>query len=329
MRRYLLAAVMAVLVAPLVACGGDGPSATTPGMAPRGTQMTTTKPARQDLTNKISLTGKVEMNPVYGLASPIDGEIRYFDVQPSTATPTRATGVANVWANNKATRVDVPAGSNFAGRLVDDRAKVTAGMPIVSARYAGYGIVADIDAANAYKIVDALATVRVQIQSGPGPFGCSVLGTIAALPAGTIPEPPAPDPAEGDPATQPQTNPNPAGQGSAATGMRLVCAAPADVKLINGAGATLEIVTASVTNVMVLPVEAVAGSQGKGQVDVMQPDGTRKTVEVELGLTDGKVIEIRSGLTGDEEVAVPGPNLPPGANDQPSGPGKPPVVISK
>jgi hypothetical protein len=123
--------------------------------------------------------------------------------------------------------------------------------------------------------------VRVQIQSGPGPFGCSVLGTIAALPAGTIPEPPAPDPAEGDPATQPQTNPNPAGQGSAATGMRLVCAAPADVKLINGAGATLEVVTASVTNVMVLPVEAVAGSQGKGQVDVMQPDGTRKTVEVE------------------------------------------------
>jgi len=327
-RRLLSVAVMALIVTPLVACSDNGPSSNTPDMAPRGTQMTTTKPSRQDLTNKVSLTGKVEMNPVYGLASPIDGEIRYFDLQPSTATPTRPTGVANVWANNKATRVEVPAGSNFAGRLVDDRAKVTAGMPIVSARYAGYGIVADIDAANAYKIVDALATVRVQIQSGPGPFACTVLGTIAALPAGTIPEPPAPDPAEGDPATQPQTNPNPAGQGSAATGMRLVCAAPTDVKLINGAGATLEVVTASVTNVLVLPVEAVAGSQGKGQVDVMQPDGTRKTVEVELGLTDGKVIEIKSGLTGDEEVAVPGPNLPPGANDQPSGPGKP-VVISK
>jgi hypothetical protein len=110
--------------------------------------------------------------------------------------------------------------------------------------------------------------------------------------------------------------------------MRLVCAAPTDVKLINGAGATLEVVTASVTNVLVLPVEAVAGSQGKGQVDVMQPDGTKKTVEVELGLTDGKVIEIRAGLTGDEEVAVPGPNLPPDANDQPGGPGKP-VVTSK
>ncbi len=29
-----------------------------------------------------------------------------------------------------------------------------------------------------------------------------------------------------------------------------------------------------------------------------------------LGLTDGKVVEIKSGLTGDETVAVPGPNLP-------------------
>ena len=60
----------------------------------------------------------------------------------------------------------------------------------------------------------------------------------------------------------------------------------------------------------------------------MQPDGTRKTVEVELGLTDGKVIEIKSGLTGDETVAVPGPNLPPG---QQTGDGQSggPVVVRK
>ena len=69
-------------------------------------------------------------------------------------------------------------------------------------------------------------------------------------------------------------------------------------------------VTAKATNALVLPVEAVAGSQGKGKVDVVAPDGTRKTVDVVLGLTDGKVIEIKSGLTGDETVAVPGPNLP-------------------
>jgi len=70
----------------------------------------------------------------------------------------------------------------------------------------------------------------------------------------------------------------------------------------------------------VLPVEAVAGGQGTGKVDVLKPDGSRETRDVVLGLTDGKVIEIKSGLTGDETVAVPGPNLPP-AKGNPGGPG--------
>jgi hypothetical protein len=108
------------------------------------------------------------------------------------------------------------------------------------------------------------------------------------------------------------------------TGLRLVCTAPTDIKMINGAGATLEVVTERASNVLVLPVEAVAGRQGKGKVDVVGPDGQRQTRDVELGLTDGKVIEIKSGLTGDENVAVPGPNLPPakpGENGEPGPPG--------
>ena len=326
MRTRMMIRVGLVALIPTLAlagCGADEGSTENPGMAPRGTQMTTTQPTRQDLSNKVSLTGKVEMNPVFGLVAPVDGQVRFYDIAPQTSTSTRPTAAANVWANNKATRVEIPAGAAFAGRLVTDRSTVTAGMPIVSARHAGYGIVADVDAAAAYKITDGLASVRVQIQNGPGPFPCTVLGTIAALPAGTIPVPePEPVP-EGQ---QPPANPPPADPGppaSQATGMRLVCVASADVKLINGAAATVEVITATVTNALVLPVEAVAGSQGTGQVDVMQPDGTKKTVNVELGITDGRVVEITSGLTGDETVAVPGPILPPGPpGEGQTGPGE-------
>jgi hypothetical protein len=102
--------------------------------------------------------------------------------------------------------------------------------------------------------------------------------------------------------------------------MRLVCTAPAGTRLINGASATLDVVTQTVANALVLPVEAVAGVQGKGKVDVVRPDGTRETRDVVLGLTDGKVVQIVSGLTGDETVAVPGPNLPaPPANGNDKG----------
>jgi hypothetical protein len=224
--------------------------------------------------------------------------------------------------------VEVPAGAVFAGRLVDDRSAVLVGMPIVSAKYAGYGIVADIDGAQAYKISEVLGSVQAQIKSGPGPFPCVVLGTIAALPAGTIPEPPAPTQQPSAPGSSqappaPPTQGPRAPQGSDATGLRLVCIAPTDVKLINGASATLDVVTEKATNVLVLPVEAVAGGQGKGKIDVVKPDGTRETRDVVLGLTDGRVIEIRSGLTGDESVAVPGPNLPPAKLDPNGGPGGP------
>ncbi|MEV4317343.1 efflux RND transporter periplasmic adaptor subunit [Actinocrispum sp. NPDC049592] len=314
----------------LAACSTQAPEKPSPGLAPRGTTMTSAKPSRQDLTNKVSLTGKVTINPVFGIVAPVAGQIRYLDVKAPDKTPVKPTKVGTV----KSTSIEVPAGSVFAGRLVDDKSTVTVGMPVASAKYIGYGIVADITGDQAYKLSDALSSVQAQIKSGPGPFPCTVLGTIAALPAGSIPEPPPPS----TPPAGPTGAPGPAGpplpgpggapqqdkkpDPSEATGMRLVCTAPADVKLINGAAATVEVITEKATNVMVLPVEAVAGAQGKGKVDVLSADGSRQTKDVELGLTDGKVIQIKSGLTGDETVAVPGPNLPPGPDNGNGGLGK-------
>ncbi|HEV2783980.1 MAG TPA: efflux RND transporter periplasmic adaptor subunit [Actinophytocola sp.] len=303
--------------------------------------MTTVTLTRQDLMNKVSLTGKVTMNPIFGIVAPVDGEVRYLDVTPPRRTPTKPTKVAGVWVRGKATIVEIPAGATLAGRLVDDKAAVTAGMPIVAAKHAGYGIVAEIDSAQAYQLSDTLGEVMVQIKNGPGPFPCTVLGTIAALPAGTVPEPPAPPPADQQNPQNPDQPPVPAPNapnapgtpggpggtpgsqdGSDATGMRLVCIPPADVKLINGAAATIEVITQRATQTMVAPVEAVAGRQGNGKVDVIGPDGGRQTKDVVLGLTDGRVIEIKSGLTGTETLAVPGPNLPeaPPGPDGPNGP---------
>ena len=316
---------LAVVTAVATACGGSETPESNPELAPRGTTVTTAKVTRQSLTNKVSLTGKVTMNPVFGLTTPVNGEVRYLEFEPPKGTPTKATKVAEIYSGKRvASTISVPAKATFAGRLVEDRASVTAGMPVVSARYAGYGIVADIDGDQAYKMSGALSSVEAQITNGPGPFPCSVLGTIAAMPAGSIPEP-EPNPSEQDKNKTPASGTKPApGQGgkpggqtgtnpSEPTGLRLVCTAPTDVKMINGSSATIEVVTDRSTNALVLPVEAVAGTSGRGKVDVLGAGGTRKTVDVELGLTDGKVVEIKSGLTGDETVAVPGPNLPGGS----------------
>ena len=327
-RRGLLRTGAAVSVAAALAgCTSSGEAVETPGLEARGTVLTTVKPTRQDLTNRISLAGKVTIDPVFGLVAPVSGELRYVQRQQSATPVSRLTWVATVWKGERRYRVQIPKGSTFAGRLMDDRADVTAGMPIVSAKHAGYGIVADIDSAMAYRISGSATSVRGQIKNGPGPFRCTPLGTIAALPAGTIPEPPPPSPApQASGASAPPAPSAPevpsAPDGSEATGLRLVCAAPGDVRLINGAAVTLDVVTGKASDVLVLPVEAVAGTQGRGKVDVVGADRVRKTVDVVLGLTDGKVVEIKKGLTGAETVAIPGPDLPaaaPGGEGAPSG----------
>jgi hypothetical protein len=337
--RYAHVGVLLSVLVVTAACTTSEATEPPPGLADRGTVMTTATPTRQDLTNSVSLAGTVTMNPVFGLVAPVAGQMRYLDVKEPTATPTKPTRVGAVWASGKPNHVEVPAGATFAGRLVDDKASVTPGMPIASAKLAGYGIVADISSDKAYQIADGLTGIQAQIKNGPGPFPCAVLGTIAALPAGTIPAPPPPPapPAGEQPPTDGQQPPGavppaapPAGgteqgqeegtEGSAASGLRLVCTAPADTKLINGAAATLKIVTQTAANALVVPVEAVAGGQGKGTVEVVKDDGSKELVQVELGLTDGQVIEIKAGLTGEEKLSVPGPNLPPAPEgDTPSG----------
>ena len=86
--------------------------------------MTTVKPIRQDLSNTLSLTGTVGLNPVFGIVAPVAGQVRYLDVATPTSTPTKPTRVANIYVGGKATPVEVPAGATFAGRLLDDRSTV-------------------------------------------------------------------------------------------------------------------------------------------------------------------------------------------------------------
>jgi hypothetical protein len=316
-RRVLGLGVYAAVAAAAGACSTAKEPEQTPGLVARGTTLTTVKPTRQDISNRLSLSGKVTLNPVYGVVAPVQGQVRYVNVGSPQGTPTKPTKVATVVASGKSNNVEVPAGSVFLGRLVDDRSNVLAGMPIASAKFVGYGIVADVDGAQAYKIAESLGSIQAQIQGGPGPFLCTALGTVTALPPGTVPAPPAGGQPQDPTGQQGGTN----GTASDATNLRLVCVAPAGIKMINGASATLEVITAKATNALVLPVEAVAGSQGNGRVDIVKADGQRETREVVLGLTDGKVIEIKSGLTGEENIAVPAPNLVQPRPQDPSMPG--------
>src|SRR5689334_18523621 len=102
-RRALAATSAAVVM--LTGCTSDSAKPETPGLEARGTVVTTVQPKKQSLTNQISLSGKVTINPVFGIVAPVDGELRYLDRKPSKFASTRPVWVATVWHDGRPRRI--------------------------------------------------------------------------------------------------------------------------------------------------------------------------------------------------------------------------------
>jgi hypothetical protein len=71
-----------------------------------------------------------------------------------------------------------------------------------------------------------------------------------------------------------------------------------------GMTADITIVTASATNVLTIPAEALRGTAGNYRVQVMGADGTPTLTAVEVGLVTSTTAEIKSGLTEGETVVT-------------------------
>lgn len=69
-----------------------------------------------------------------------------------------------------------------------------------------------------------------------------------------------------------------------------------------GMTADITIVTASATNVLTIPAEALRGTTGDYRVQVMGADGTPTVTPVEVGLVTSSTAEIKSGLAAGDTV---------------------------
>lgn len=143
-----------------------------------------------------------------------------------------------------------------------------------------FAVVAQLSADQMYRIPSAPDKATITIKNGPQPFECTGL-TIDAK-AGTQ-------------GTE---------EGTTATNIEARCPIPAGIQVFPGLQASMNITAGQAQDVLTLPATAVEGRYQKGYVYL--PDHTKK--EVEIGLTDGQLVEIRSGLEEGEEVLeyVPG-----------------------
>lgn len=158
-----------------------------------------------------------------------------------------------------------------------------------SVQPATFHVDAPLTAQEQYRLTTQPTEAQVQIPGGPAPFTCTSLQVL-------------------QPATGSSGG---ATGGEGATGVSTAtarCQVPGEVRVFSGLAADVTIAGGVAEGVLTLPTTAVLGSADTGRVVRIGADGAQEEVQVELGLTDGQTIEIRSGLAEGEQVLqfVPG-----------------------
>lgn len=136
----------------------------------------------------------------------------------------------------------------------------------------------------AYRLLDPPVGVKALIDGGPAGFACAWVGLGQASVGSAMVVPAA------------------SGLGPDAMGVTMRCAIPAEIRVVAGMTGKMVLQMAKPTVVQALPVTAVVGTAGRGQVVIVRGDGSTEIRDVELGIADIFNIQIVSGLAPDESV---------------------------
>lgn len=137
-----------------------------------------------------------------------------------------------------------------------------------------FHVLATVEPVQLYRLLNAPSEAQVTITGGPAPFTCTGLSTQVA-----------------DDGT---------------TSVR--CAVPTDQIVFPGLPAQLNVAVGTAENVLAIPTTAVKGGAGTGIVWLEGKDGKPVETKVELGVSDGALVEVKSGLSEGDQIRqfVPG-----------------------
>ncbi len=284
---------------------------TSDGMEPGGSFGQMTIPVgRADITNTVTLTGTIQADEPVNARATLDGTVvRTFandgdkvskgdallqirkEIPGDTRQVTDEEGNVSVETAEptyKFEPVVAPGdGTLSTGVLVGQQFAI--GDTVASVAPSTFSAIAPLSADQMYRLQEAPSTATVTIKNGPAPFECT--GVTLVTPTGK---------------TQDPKNPGNAGSSTSTSGstdLKARCAIPSDQTVFTGLQATLEMTTGSATNVLAVPVSAVEGRYQSGTVYLPTSDPANpEKRSVTLGLTDGKMVEVKEGLTEGEEI---------------------------
>ncbi|WP_404290604.1 efflux RND transporter periplasmic adaptor subunit [Glutamicibacter arilaitensis] len=179
--------------------------------------------------------------------------------------------------------------------------EVTKGADLANVQPQNFIAVGTINPLDRYRLTDSTLEATVTIDGGPEPFTCKNLRV------GDTSAPSSDSSKDQDPDAGMETM-NGQSQTETSSGSEISCEVPADVVVFDGLTMNMDIEAGSAENVLTVPVSAVRGLVGQGAVWRLDENSKEIRTEVELGVTDGKIIEVISGLKAESEVLryVPG-----------------------
>ena len=281
---------------------------------------------RADITNTVSVTGTIQADEPVVARATLDGNVvRTFvndgdtiskgdaivqirkEFPGETRQVTDEEGNVNVETSEPTykyeTVVSPGDGTVSTGVLVGQQFAI--GDTVATIAPATFSAVASLSADQMYRLQDAPSTATVTIKNGPAPFECSGVKLVS------------PTSKQQDP----KTNAGNDNGASASTDLKARCAIPSDQTVFAGLQVTLEMPAGSATNVLAVPISAVEGRYQSGSVYLPTSDPSKPDKRaVTLGITDGKMIEVKEGLTEGEEILEFTPTSNKDNEDGPSGP---------
>lgn len=210
--------------------------------------------------------------------------------------------------------------------LIDQQ--VTVGESVGKIDPGTYTVAGSVTAAQQYRLLGKPGPAEIALVGGPAPFQCTEVtlknnasddggaasGGLAATGGGA-------GMGVGAALAGPGGGSRPE-EGGSPTGT-LSCAIPAGQEVFAGLGATMTVSAGVAPDVVTVPLTSVKGSVKDGIVWIAGPGGAGAAPEqrtVQLGLNDGNVVEVTSGLAEGEQVlefvpgapAAPNPMMGPG-----------------
>jgi len=249
----------------------------------------TVQVAKRDLKPTMSMDAQVVASPTFAVLAPAAGAVAYVVATGDTVKAGQQIGTVGT------TSVVSPADGVVAGLLADAGQTAPGGLPLAAIRFTGFALQGTPTVWGQTLIQQGGTTGRGQVTDGAGPFDCAALvsassGAVAAV------------------ASDSDVGAASGAGGNAAGSLPWMCLVPKDVAALEGQAGVVVATGKIAEQVIAVPIGAVAGRQGTGQVTRVLPSGTQ-TVSVTLGRTDGTYIEITQGLSVGDTISSLAPNL--------------------